>query len=126
MQIIFILLLVLFFGCEEKQTTNVDEIVFPEKNVSFQNNVYPFIKLKCGLQGCHGDVNPARGIQLTDYSSIIIAYNGALIVQGNPNGSVLVQMIENRLPHNPNLYWNFSDNQKKGIRQWITEGAMNN
>jgi len=125
--LILVFYLIFISGCSDSgSNTSGANMVFPDKNVSFQNQVQPFIKIKCSIYGCHGDVNPPREIRLTDYASFFASYNGALVIPGKPEASVLVQMLENKLPHNPNVYWEVNDNQKKGIRQWILEGAQNN
>ncbi len=116
----------LLFSCKEQTLQNPDDIVFPDSNVSFQQHTLPVLKANCGLSYCHGEVSPRGNVQIYDYFSIMNSLSGALVIPYNPDGSVLVQIIEYRLPHNPSLLWKFSNNQKNGIRTWIREGAKNN
>lgn len=119
------IILLLNSGCENSVVNNPN-VVFPDSLVSFSKHVMPYVAQTCGLQDCHGPGLPKANVLLADWESIIMAYNGTIVIPGNPNGSLLVQMLEYTLPHNPMLYWNASDNQKKGIRQWIKEGAQKN
>lgn len=110
--------------CTSNLSNTTEEL--PENNLSFQNHILPILKSTCGLSYCHGEVAPQGNVQIYDYYTLITAYNGALVIPGNPDGSVLVQIIENRLPHTPVLSWKLTQNQIRGIRKWILEGAKNN
>ncbi|MGB9851283.1 MAG: hypothetical protein ACPLPX_00270 [Candidatus Kapaibacteriota bacterium] len=105
---------------------NSGQITIPDSNVSFQNHILPILKNTCGLSYCHGEVAPSANVQITDYYSLMNSYNGALVIPGNPDGSVLVQIIEYKLPHKPFLQWQIKPEQLKGLRTWILEGAKNN
>lgn len=121
----FAMICLLSFGCENGLVNNPN-VVFPDSNVSFQNHVMPFIAQNCGLQDCHGYGLPKANVLLADWESMIMTYGGTMVIPKNPDGSVLVQMLEYKLSHNPLLSWNANDNQKKGIRTWIKEGAQKN
>jgi len=100
-----------------------DELVFPEKNISFLLHVKPFLQQNCSYSPCHG-VNFAGGICLLEYHHLM---TGLLVVPVDPDGSRLVQILEKTLPHYTNFYrGNIKENHIKGIRQWIKEGAINN
>ncbi len=123
-----ILGIILFFllTCCSANLSNTTADELPENNLSFQNHILPILKNTCGLSYCHGEVAPQGGVQIYDYYTLVTSYNGALIIPGNPDGSVLVQIIENRLPHNPVLNWKLTQNHIRSIRKWILEGAKNN
>lgn len=112
-------------SCGETINSN-SQVVFPDSNVSFQNHVLPVLKRTCGLSYCHGEISPMGNVQIIDYFTLMNSYNGALVIPYNPNGSVLIQIIEYKLPHNPFLQWNLNANHVNGIRKWILEGAKNN
>lgn len=120
----FVTTSLIFFACRNSPINN--EIVFPDSNISFQQHVLPVLKANCGLSYCHGEVFPQANVLIYDYFTLMTSYNGALVISKNPDASVLIQIIEFKLPHNPTLRWNLNDKQKKGIRRWILEGAMNN
>lgn len=122
---LFIFLIVLV-SCVDTPIQNPDSIVFPDSNVSFQYHVLPVLKNNCGLSYCHGEVSPQGNVAIYDYYSLTTSVSGALIIPLNPDGSLLVQIIEYKIPHNPKYQWKFTDNQKNGIRTWILEGAKNN
>ncbi len=109
-----------FMGCPDSISSPKD-IIFPEKDVSYTAQVEPFLNLTCAFSGCHG-IGSTNGIYLNDYFQII--NTPGLVVAGNPDGSLLNQIIEERKPHF--TYFersNITENHKKGIRQWVLEGA---
>ena len=119
------LFVVLLGSCGETFNTTGKDIVFPESKVSFQNHVYPFLKLNCSYSGCHSDETQAGGIVLTYYSTLF--YSAGLVINGDPDKSRLVQIIEGSLPHFTFYYrGNITENHKIGMRKWIAEGAINN
>jgi len=124
---ILITFFLLFFtiSCSQNSISS-NEIVIPENNVSFEKHILPVLKNNCGLSYCHGEVSPQSNVLIVDYISLMTSFNGALVIPGNPDGSVLVQIIEYKLPHKPFLQWRITENQRLGIRKWISEGAKNN
>ncbi len=123
---LFLLLgFLLFHSCLEN-SQNSNDISIPESNVSFQKHILPILKNNCGLSYCHGEVAPQGNVQIYDYFSLMNSYNGALVIPGNPDGSVLIQIFEYKLPHKPFLEWKLTENQRLGLRKWILEGAKNN
>jgi hypothetical protein len=113
---------VIFSACT---WTTGKEIIFPEHSVSFMHHVQPFLQYNCAYSPCHTGFNLAGGISLVEWHHIM-AVNG-FIVPGNPDNSRFVQILEKRLPHFTNFYrGNIKENQIKGIRTWIQEGAINN
>ncbi|MBM2816707.1 MAG: hypothetical protein HW421_3469 [Ignavibacteria bacterium] len=111
-------------SCSETITSSKD-VVFPDSNIAFHGYVEPFLNVTCAYRGCHSNEDKAGGIRLTDYYGL---YDGAaalgLVVPGKPDGSRLVQYLEGKLPHTYSQDWKVTDNHKKGIRQWIKEGAL--
>lgn len=125
--LLIISLSIVIVSCSDKLIDNPYDIVFPDSNVSFQEHVQPVITLNCSYQGCHSDYTQAAGIRLTDYFSYFDNPSVlGLVVPGNPDGSRLVQIIENPLIHKPYILWDLNDNHKQGIRKWIEENAQNN
>ena len=112
-------------GCNN-HTINVDNLVFPASNVSFQNQVQPFLQFYCTYSGCHSDNPPVGVSSMSDWIALYSTENLGLIIPNNPDGSKLYQTIKGKLTHNPYLYWTFKDNHIQGIWQWIKEGAKNN
>lgn len=113
-------------SCDGSVITNPQDIAFPDSNVSFRGQVLPFLALSCGVGGCHGDVSPAAGIRLTSYSTLLFDRPN-LVVPGKPDESLIVQVLEGDLLHPwGNLRTTVSSSQIRGMRTWITEGALNN
>ncbi len=127
--LLFTILFTFFYfliSCDSNMIDGSSDVVFPDSLVSFQGHVYPFIKETCSYQGCHSDETQAGGRRITDYFSYFETSNLGLIIPYKPDNSLLVQKIEGTSPHLTYVYWKINDNQKKGIRTWIAEGARNN
>jgi hypothetical protein len=124
--IVFFIIAVIFSACS--WTTGGEEIIFPETNVSYMNHVQPFFMMNCSYAPCHyAGPEPASGYVLTEYHMVIRV--PGFIMPGNPDGSTLVQILEGKFnPHirRPIYTGNIKENQIKGIRTWIKEGAINN
>ncbi|MDR0926260.1 MAG: hypothetical protein LBO69_00650 [Ignavibacteria bacterium] len=117
---------VIFSACSWTSGGNT-ELIFPEKNVSYLLHVKPFFQQNCSYSPCHNSPSDPQsgGYVILEYHNVI-AIPG-FIVAGNPDGSRLMQILDNKTPHFTNFYrGNITDNQIKGIRQWLKEGAVNN
>ena len=92
--------------------------------VSFAANIQPLLNSRC--QTCHGgDRGIEEGLDLTSYANIIAGSdNGPVIIAGDADGSLLVQMIvENKMPkRGPKL----APPQVQLIIDWINQGALDN
>lgn len=111
-------------SCDDDGTQPGDEIVFPEKNVSYSAHVQPFFNLRCANYGCHEDQGRAGNLSLTSY--IAMTERPGIVIAGDPESSLLLQKIDGRLPHPINVPIIINSNQLTGIRAWISEGALNN
>jgi len=100
--------------------------------VYFQNQVLPLLQSNCAVTGCHDATTRLKGIQLTDYNSIIKTGG---VVAGNPNSSKLYTILsgggdddkstqEDRMPPPPRAA--FTTAQKNTVKNWILQGALNN
>lgn len=97
------------------------------QKVSFTRDVLPILSDRCFQ--CHGPDSQARkaNLRLDDKSSIFAQReNGAVVVPGAPDDSILVHRITATNdtvmpPHGSNL--RLSANEKATLRRWITEGA---
>ena len=123
-----ILPIFVFDSCSEPTIYSNRDIVFPDSNVSFSLQVQLFMSYTCSYSGCHSDETSAGGIRLTEYFSYWEGKNVGMVIPGQPDNSRLVQYLEGKLviPHYYAYNWTINSNQKKGIRQWIKEGAINN
>lgn len=117
-------MLVFLPACDDGGTTPGDEIVFPDKEVSYSAHVQPFFNLRCANYGCHEDQTRAGNISLTSY--VAMTERPGIIIPNDPESSLLLQKIDGRLPHPINVPIIINTNQLTGIRTWIAEGAKNN
>ena len=116
--------LLLIAGCNETGISSNRPIVFPDKDVSYLNDVEPFLKLTCTYAGCHG-YSSAGNIRFdTHYDLMKIP---GFVIPGEPNSSQIIQILENQNLHITYYYReNITDNHKQGMRRWVTEGARLN
>ena len=115
-----------FVACEN-QINSPEDLVFPEKNVSFFEHVQPFLKYYCAYQGCHSPETRAGGKWYSDWVSIFDTDNLGFVVPYNPDGSRFVQIIEGKsLSHLTYFRNEIKQNHVQGIRTWILEGALDN
>ncbi|TMA48269.1 MAG: hypothetical protein E6J81_06190 [Deltaproteobacteria bacterium] len=114
--------------------------------VLLSTNVQPILNRSCALAGCHLGPVPAQGQDLSAGKTVGSSVNvksteiptRLRIKPGNPDDSYLVQKIEGTpgiaglqeppgCPGSPlNGAQCLSADDISAIRQWITEGALNN
>ncbi len=130
-KILSLLLTVIFFivifwtsGCKDQVTaSDVDNRVIPDSNVSYSRDIQPVFNLKCTNAGCHEDAARAGGLSLTTCSNT--KADPTIVFPGEPDNSRLIWAIEGigNYPMPPPGYPPLTQNQIKGIRTWIKEGA---
>jgi len=113
-------------ACSTNTITNPQDVVFPDSGVSYIRHVQPFLTLSCGFAACHGDANPAGGVRLTSYTAVMFTSRPNLAVPGKPDESLIIQVLDKRIPHSIAVLDRVTSNQYRGMRRWITEGAINN
>lgn len=107
----------------------------------FSENVMPIIGARCATAGCHGNVAPAAGLDLTPavaYDNLMLASTQnpdvARVTPGNPTNSYLITKLNgNGLmglqmpldPSNPSMSAPLSPDEIGIIRTWISYGAPN-
>ncbi|MCS6966679.1 MAG: hypothetical protein NZ473_07935 [Candidatus Kapabacteria bacterium] len=115
----------LFAGCNGSPfQPSPPNVIFPDSNVSFRLHVQPFLRRGCALVGCHDRGGRSGGVVLEEYAHLW--ERPGLVVPGEPDASVLQQILEARLPHQPDPRELSTDNQRRGVRRWIAEGARYN
>ncbi len=128
---IFILLLLItiaFIGCEDTITGNeIDKVVIPEKDVSYSQYIQPVFNVKCATSGCHDDGTRAGDYSVTNWAN---AATPGIVDAYNEQTSRLVWRIDalgvEPMPPINSIIGPLTPNQRKGIRTWIREGALNN
>ncbi|MBL7975143.1 MAG: hypothetical protein JNJ85_09535 [Candidatus Kapabacteria bacterium] len=114
--------MVLLASCTEGNViSSAKDIVFPDSNVKYQQQVQPWLALSCNFTGCHAD-----GSQFPFTSYITLINTPGLIIFNKPESSRLTQVINGTLAHRYDITVNMTENHKKGMNTWIREGAKNN
>jgi len=93
--------------------------------VYFQQDILPLLISNCSTPGCHSGNNPAEGIDLTSFQSLMAAN----VVQPSDLNGDLFEAItdtdpDKQMPPPPNAP--LSQAQIDMIAQWIMQGAQNN
>ena len=111
-------------SCDDSLTsTDVDNIVMPDSNVSYSKHIAPVFEVKCVL--CHNTSRKEAGLDLSSWLSA--TSDPSIIARGSDSTSILVWAIEGFPPY-PQMppTGRMKENHIKGIRTWIREGALNN
>ena len=123
-----------FWTCKDEITgRDTSDIVFPDSNISYGHYVQPLFLRSCAYSGCHGEAT------FDDYGFSLETYQHATsrigIIIHCPRSeacdvertSILVRRIMGldgeRMPR---LRPPLTDNQIRGIKRWMIEGAQNN
>lgn len=113
-------------GCTSNPTiTDPSQVVFPDTGVSYRSNVQPFMAVTCAAAGCHAETNAAGGVRLNSYEGIMFS-RGNLAVPGKPDESLIIQVMDRRIAHSNSVIDRVTPNHLRGMRAWITAGALNN
>lgn len=101
----------------------IEDIVFPETNISYNRHIQPLFNIACATSGCHDVKTKASNLDLSDYIGIKQRFYD-VVIPGDTSLSRLLWSIEGRpgsVPMPPQGY--LTANQLRGFRQWIIEGA---
>jgi hypothetical protein len=128
--ITFLIIIITFtlIDCDNAVNSNdIDNIVIPDSNVSYSQYIQPVFNIKC--VNCHGVGITEGNLDLTTWSGTIA--DPSVVFPGEPENSKLVWIIEGRagfppMPPIGSPYLPLTENQIKGVRTWISEGAKNN
>jgi hypothetical protein len=125
LKILLPLFTIALYSCEDNFVTEPEQIVFPQKNVSYRSHVEPFLHLSCTLSGCHAsDAANYGSFSMNTYFDL---YSRAgLIKKNDPDNSTLNMVMERRLPHYQQMVAGITQNHVDGLRQWVLEGGQNN
>ncbi|MDO8550691.1 MAG: c-type cytochrome domain-containing protein [Ignavibacteria bacterium] len=125
-KIISLCLLLFYVSCDDT-STNIDDKEIPISNVSYSQHIQPIFNVKC--INCHGVGTTEAGLDLTTWSGTVA--DPSIVVPNEPDNSRLIWTIEGRpgFPFMPPIgspYRALTQNQIRGVKTWIAEGALNN
>lgn len=128
MLILTLLLTAILIGCKDTITgDDIDNVVIPDNNVSYNEYIQPLLNVKCGTSGCHDDANRAGDYSVSNWANVVIP---GIVDAGNVETSRLVWRIEGLgvelMPPIGSVIAPLTRNQIDGIKTWISEGAKNN
>lgn len=95
----------------------------PSASVSFSVDVQPILQSRC--VSCHGGAHTNKGLNMTSYTNVMTTgVDAPVVVAGNPNGSLLIQMVvQGKMPKNGPL---LQPGQIQILTDWVKSGAPNN
>jgi hypothetical protein len=111
-------------SCDDSLTSSdIDNLVMPDSNVSYKLHVAPVFEVKC--VPCHNSQTSEAGLDLSSW--VNATRDPTIIFPGSDSTSILVFTIERIPPYAPMppSEW-LQRNHINGIRTWIREGAQNN
>jgi hypothetical protein len=113
-------LLVIVQSCDDSLTsTDIDNIVMPDSNVSYLAHVAPVFEVKC--VPCHNSQRSEAGLDLSSW--VNATRDPTIIFPGSDSTSILVFTIERIPPYAPMPPYEWlKRNHINGIRTWIREG----
>ena len=92
----------------------------PSLPPTYDNVIGAILLKRCG--GCHGE-NPMKGLDLTSYQTMMAgSEDGPVIISGDPDGSLLVQVQSGATPH----FGQLSPDELAIITEWILAGTPEN
>lgn len=118
--------MMLISGCDDTITSDeLDKRVIPDSNIDYYTHIQPIFSVKCASSFCHDDGTRAGGLSLTSYGNATADLS--IVFPGDPSVSKLVWAIEGTggtqpMPP-PGAAPPLTENQIKGIKTWIAEGA---
>jgi hypothetical protein len=95
----------------------------PIGEVSFTNDVLPIFQNSCTR--CHGSSKAEEGLRLNTYANVMLgSEEGLVIVAGDPDGSLLVQVVSDGSM--PKRGEKLTPEEIEIIKAWILAGALDN
>ncbi|MEE9555378.1 MAG: c-type cytochrome domain-containing protein [candidate division Zixibacteria bacterium] len=103
------------------------DIVLAPSLISYSSDIQPIFNNNCAGSNCHVG-GMANGLSLESYTSLMNGGNsGAVVLPGNPDGSIIVRRLEGNIqPQMPLGRSPLPTPQIQLIRDWIAEGAHDN
>jgi len=125
-----LIMILALLACSDNATEPQKEIVLPEKGLNFETHIKPLFINKCASgSGCHSAFDPANGLNLTDYQTIMTYFAAGreqLVIPGQADQSFLYNILRGPLlgiPRMPLDLPPLNSNNLNGVKTWINEGA---
>ena len=126
-----LVLILLVSGCSDSGDSPTSPSNSNNTEPTF-TNVNSILQSSCSTNSasCHGGSNPASGLLMTSYNSIIgdVASTGKTVDSGNAMGSNLYLKVTNNPPFGNRMPLGrdtLTTTQQQLIRDWINNGAKN-
>ena len=128
--IITLIALLTIAACSDNPAEAQEDIVLPEKDLNFEAHIKPLFINKCANRsGCHSAFEPANGLNLTDYQTVMTHFAAGterLVIPGQADLSFLYNILRGpmlNVPRMPLEELSLNSNNINGVKTWINEGA---
>jgi hypothetical protein len=124
---LFLALGLMLNACKDSSNpiTKPSDVVFPEKNISYNRHVQPLFNVACATTDCHDRQTRQSNVDLASYAGLKGSPYGIVIAKDTAL-SKLIWCIEGRpgsFPMPPPPLPSLNTNQIQGLKCWIYEGA---
>ena len=113
----------------KKNSTEPEEFVYPDSNLSFIEHIQPIFQRDCATSGCHISPSPPNGLDLETLTPTFTSINGPVVIAFDADQSRLYRVLVSDylgISRMPKGRGPLSTNKIKAIRTWINEGAIIN
>jgi hypothetical protein len=128
--VIFLIFTTIFILLQcKKNSTQAEEFVYPDSNLSFMNHIQPIFQRDCATSGCHTSSSPQNGLDLETLTPTFQSINGPVIITFEADQSRLYRVLiadYMGISRMPKGRAPLSTAKITAIRTWINEGAIIN
>ena len=113
----------------KKNTTQSEEFVYPDSNLSFIEHIQPIFQRDCATSGCHTTTSPQNGLDLETLTPTFLSSNGPVVIAFDADQSRLFRVLLTEymgISRMPKGRGPLSTAKISAIRTWINEGAIIN
>lgn len=118
----------IFQQCK-KNSTEPEEFLYPDSNLSFIEHIQPIFQRDCATSGCHISTSPQNGLDLETLTPTFTSINGPVVIAFDADQSRLYRVLLSDylgISRMPKGRGPLSTGKITAIRTWINEGAIIN
>ncbi|MCK5452924.1 MAG: hypothetical protein KAJ16_01110 [Calditrichia bacterium] len=113
----------------KKNSTEPEEFIYPDSNLSFIDHIQPIFQRDCATSGCHTGTPPQNGLDLGTLTPTFMSNNGPVVIAFDADHSRLYRVLLSDylgISRMPRGRGPLSTGKITAIRTWINEGAIIN
>ena len=113
----------------KKNSTEPEDFLYPDSNLSFIEHIQPIFQRDCANNGCHTTTSPQNGLDLETLTPTFTSINGPVVIAFDADQSRLYRVLISdyqSISRMPKGRGPLSTGKITAIRTWINEGAIIN